>query len=833
MSYRDQDNRGHILANRPASKAAIDNQATQGWDKFEEPPASTGAKREVQSVLLQRRAKARELAEKPQGRPEDHAGAQSARRELLKPPHGGGVPPYDVSSAQQPLPTRGMSNAYGAFATQPPARQAFVVPPMPAPFDQIPPMRQEAAKEVFGSFAPAAQVPDSKHITHLQPSASDAKPAPAPKVSGAVLDPQTADRLLDAATSAVPTGIGSALKPGEAEAAAKAAQAQRNPLIAGGTTKNAAPPAQQKKPSPFHVETANQPLPKQSPSGGSVAQAPGLPPRPLTARALLQVDTWKFPCPSDCTSNPEYRGPQKKDPYISKWINDQETFREAREDQQELFDEIPSAGATTTATPAPILPVGTQLEVMPNGQLKLVDPAAQADAAPRGPLTAQALLAPKPTVNKQVEAKLHTALPFTTTAVPVNSAVVQSVGGPPPTSIGKRTLDAIKREREATGKARWLLEAPARAEALQRQLDVIVTSLRKSVEAKGFAEPSKGAQFIAKVCRQQTSLPGDEMDFAGFCDALAKGFNQSLTEEQLEALFDRLDVDSRTVLSFRDFGDHVFGVHTGSSSPPKKHKSMLAWVSNPKARALLEDIKTRIMRRHSGDAWLLAFSTAFRIMRGEVGSGGEIDADSLCRGLTRMGIGCTLHECKDLVAALDENRSGRVSEEEFLRAMRGPMSRLRRELVFKAFMILDTDKSGAVSLKEMAEKYDATKHPRVLSGEVKAEVILAEFMRLWNKDGDEKISWAEFLDYYSTISACVENNEYFELMMRNCWHMSGGTGAAANTTCRRVLVTFMDDSQRVCEIENDLGIGPRDMDKMKARLESQGIHNIKKIDLYG
>ena len=68
-------------------------------------------------------------------------------------------------------------------------------------------------------------------------------------------------------------------------------------------------------------------------------------------------------------------------------------------------------------------------------------------------------------------------------------------------------------------------------------------------------------------------------------------------------------------------------------------------------------------------------------------------------------------------------------------------------------------------------------------------------------------------------------------MMRNAWHISGGEGQMANTTCRRVLVTYTDGSQKVCEIQNDLGIGPTDTDKMKDRLEAQGEENIKSISL--
>ena len=55
----------------------------------------------------------------------------------------------------------------------------------------------------------------------------------------------------------------------------------------------------------------------------------------------------------------------------------------------------------------------------------------------------------------------------------------------------------------------------------------------------------------------------------------------------------------------------------------------------------------------------------------------------------------------------------------------------------------------------------------------------------------------EFEEYYQNLSASIDDDVYFELMMRNAWHIEGGEGAAANTTNKRVLVTGRDGKQRV------------------------------------
>ena len=96
---------------------------------------------------------------------------------------------------------------------------------------------------------------------------------------------------------------------------------------------------------------------------------------------------------------------------------------------------------------------------------------------------------------------------------------------------------------------------------------------------------------------------------------------------------------------------------------------------------------------------------------------------------------------------------------------------------------------------------------------------------------DGKVTRQEFINYYSNISASIDNEDYFELMIRNAWHISGGEGAAANTSCRRVLVTHKDGRQTVEEIKNDIGIRGTDIEKMRANLKQQGIDAVK-IELY-
>ncbi|CAM9499763.1 unnamed protein product, partial [Choristocarpus tenellus] len=130
--------------------------------------------------------------------------------------------------------------------------------------------------------------------------------------------------------------------------------------------------------------------------------------------------------------------------------------------------------------------------------------------------------------------------------------------------------------------------------------------------------------------------------------------------------------------------------------------------------------------------------------------------------------------------------------------------------------------------------YDPTSHPDVASGQMTPDEALQDMLTIYEQgpNTDGKVSWREFLEYFKDISAAVENDEYFELVMRNAWHISGGEGQAENSSCRRVLVTHFDGAQEVLEVEDDLGIDQNDLGMIQKRLEQQGVQEIATVSLY-
>ena len=88
-------------------------------------------------------------------------------------------------------------------------------------------------------------------------------------------------------------------------------------------------------------------------------------------------------------------------------------------------------------------------------------------------------------------------------------------------------------------------------------------------------------------------------------------------------------------------------------------------------------------------------------------------------------------------------------------------------------------------------------------------------------------------EYYRDLSTNIEDDDYFELMVRNAWHISGGEGWCANTSCLRVLVTHSDGGQEVVEVKDDLGLDVTSSEAIIKMLDSQGVEDIVAVDAKG
>lgn len=147
---------------------------------------------------------------------------------------------------------------------------------------------------------------------------------------------------------------------------------------------------------------------------------------------------------------------------------------------------------------------------------------------------------------------------------------------------------------------------------------------------------------------------------------------------------------------------------------------------------------------------------------------GSLDPVEFKYGMRDFGINLSEAEVSAILKHFDTNRDGKLSFDEFLRAIRGDLNERRTNMVMQAYKVLDKDGSGQVTIADIEMAYDVSQHPDFQSGRKTKEEVLREFMTVWEtRKRDGIVTIEEFVDYYKDISASIDNDDYFELMIRN------------------------------------------------------------------
>ena len=138
-------------------------------------------------------------------------------------------------------------------------------------------------------------------------------------------------------------------------------------------------------------------------------------------------------------------------------------------------------------------------------------------------------------------------------------------------------------------------------------------------------------------------------------------------------------------------------------------------------------------------------------------------------------------EINILFEEFDTNKNGQINYEEFISAFTGDMCERRKRLITILFETFDKNRKGFVDLDDIRNAYNPINHPDVLSGKRTEDEVLAEFLdnlqyhfSLLKSDKEQennKINFEEFLEFFNYISAGIEDDEYFESVIRGGFNL--------------------------------------------------------------
>ena len=93
-------------------------------------------------------------------------------------------------------------------------------------------------------------------------------------------------------------------------------------------------------------------------------------------------------------------------------------------------------------------------------------------------------------------------------------------------------------------------------------------------------------------------------------------------------------------------------------------------------------------------------------------------------------------------------------------------------MVDKAFLKFDRDGNGVITANDLRGVYNASMHPKVQKGEMTEDQVFQEFLSNFNdRNRDGQIDKAEWNDYYAAVSASIDNDDHFVLLMKMAWRL--------------------------------------------------------------
>ena len=152
----------------------------------------------------------------------------------------------------------------------------------------------------------------------------------------------------------------------------------------------------------------------------------------------------------------------------------------------------------------------------------------------------------------------------------------------------------------------------------------------------------------------------------------------------------------------------------------------------------------------------------------------KLDQAEFTEALATFGIFPKIVEIQALMKYYDVDGDGNITYEEFIRGLRDPLTERRKNMVDKAFELIDRSGNGSISVEDINAIYDVSQNQDFIDGTKTREEILQEFLNGFDGmrgNNDGTVTRQEWTDYYTDLSMSTPSDEYFVRMMESVWNI--------------------------------------------------------------
>ena len=289
-----------------------------------------------------------------------------------------------------------------------------------------------------------------------------------------------------------------------------------------------------------------------------------------------------------------------------------------------------------------------------------------------------------------------------------------------------------------------------------------------------------------------------DLDNTGLCDmdsfikTVKKIGVTSFEDSEIIEVFSLYDKEKKNAIDYREFVSEIFNNISLSKKPKsgpildtdniqkneipqnkKEEKDEIQNINTPEG--IMDIIKEKLNQR--GVQGICSIARNFRII--DENNSQTIDFNDFKQVCNMFNFGINDNQLIIVFEHFDQENTGEIDYDEFIRTIRGDMDENRQKLVQQAFDILDSNKSGEISFEDLKNKYNTKNHPDVLSGKINEEEALKEFLDTFQEtynylcgtESNNVITIEEFLEYYENVSMTIEEDDYFEYLLNNTWNL--------------------------------------------------------------